>query len=235
MIFSAYRACCCLGEICGENVCCFRCEVEGCEFQIPVCGCYEVPCDQVPPEDRNCPCQNFSPEAGGAAPIDCSEDCVLAAFGFGGVCEYPCNERPGSSVVYAPIKCVECSYFDSNDPALQPWSSNDPFEITAGTSLLEETICRRAVPGVTSGTDFGSPNFGDDGGDWWLGGTGGIFENNPCEVYIDRGGTFYYLASIEYCGCTGCTTPELFLGATTSYWEGNGTLVPVNVCGLSGW
>lgn len=229
MIFSAYRACCCL-EDCNIISCCWYCP--DCPSQEFVCGCYNASsCDEVTP---SCPCINQSGNPGGPIGIICvggSGDCELGV-GIPGCSPEDCDPPGIPDKIYFPVKCVKCSYFDSAAPGLQPWNT-DPFEITAGTPLFEETVCRAARSGVTAGTDFGGPSFGNDGSfsePWWPGGTGGIYGSIPCETVIypfGEGATSYFLASIEYCGCTGCTSPQVFFGGTAA------TLV--NVCGLSGW
>lgn len=229
MIFSKFRACCCL-EGCNIISCCWYCPA--CPSQLFICGCYNAnSCDEVTP---SCPCFNASgnPNEEGVINTACvGETGCEPGSGIPGCLPEDCNPPGIPDKIYFPVKCVKCSYFDSAAPGLYPWS-NDPFQITAGTPLFEETVCRAARSGVTAGTDFGGPNFGDDGSNWWPGATGGIYSSIPCPcetvIYpFGEGATQYFLASIDYCGCTGCTSPQVFFGATAA------TLV--NVCGVSGW
>ena len=217
MIFSAYRACCCLGE-CVSYGCCWKCpDDDNCIFW---CNCSDVPCDQ---QDPVCPC-GFAAGPDVAADL-CAGECELGGFEIPEFCDNLCDP-PGGSEVFLAVKCVKCSYYDTDA------AGGIDEDVTAGTPLLEETICYRASPGITDGTDLGGPTFPNPGSSppAWSGGTGGILDNTTtaCPETIFRGGYTNYLASIEYCGCTGCTTPDLFYG-------GGITTTTINVCGLSGW
>jgi hypothetical protein len=221
MIFSKFRSCCCLGE-CISIGCCWQCNSSlSCPI---VCRCGDgSSCE----EEDFCPC-GFS--NGVESPsANCAGDCEPFGVVPPEFCDEDCDP-PGDGEVFIPVKCVKCSYFDTD-------AAGDALDITAGTPLLEETICMRAKPGVTSGTNFGYPTNLDNDQQvpGWEGATGGIgntpFSPNPCDTLIYPFGestTGYHLASIEYCACSGCTSPELFIG------DGRTTTV-INVCGAPGW
>jgi hypothetical protein len=135
------------------------------------------------------------------------------------------DEDEWPEIIYFPYKCVNCKYYED------AFMEDSPLSPTAH--------CARASFQITSGTDFGAPVF--DGVWTWAGGTGGYggfginnrFGKTPCPE--DHPITSLPLALVEYCGCTGCTSPPIPISGEIPPAEGGGpsisfTAIGVNLC-----